>query len=130
MFVSRGLLLKRSNQIVINNVAVQFGGKRDSHFSKKEIPAAPFWSKFLPTQKLRENAKKRNLPAVAVINLHGVIAGQVDNFVWNNLGFFRFKESFNRVVIQSFSVLGKRLQHELTSLLCSSSLSLNCYVSC
>ncbi len=73
MLLSRALLLKQSNQIL----AVQFGGKRNSHFSKKEIPAAPFWSKLLPSQKLRENAKKRNLPAVAVINLHGVIAGQV-----------------------------------------------------
>jgi hypothetical protein len=31
----------------------------------------------MPTKKLRDVAKKKYLPAVAVVNLHGVIAGQV-----------------------------------------------------
>jgi hypothetical protein len=56
-------------------------GIREAHSFKNATAArSPFWSKLLPSDKLRKNAEKKNLPAVAVLKLQGVIAEQVAIF--------------------------------------------------
>ena len=51
---------------------------REAHsFKNSEASKTSFWSKLLPSQKMRKNAEKKNLPAVAVLKLQGVIADQV-----------------------------------------------------
>jgi len=51
---------------------------REAHsFKNSEAAKAPFWSRLMPSQNMRKNAEKKNLPAVAVLKLQGVIAEQV-----------------------------------------------------
>ena len=71
------LVLRNNLNILHRNAPLLFGGIRECHSTKKEETKNPFWTKLLPTQKMRDNAKKKNLPAVAILNLHGIIAAQV-----------------------------------------------------
>ena len=76
MFVNVRSLLRLTR--IGQSAPVLFPGLREVHSFKNSAPSKPsFLSKFLPSQKLRKNAERKNLPAVAVVKLQGIISDQV-----------------------------------------------------